>query len=106
MKTSERARRLARVRRRHPQFAAGADAALENVRRTRGEPHEHACPLCGALAVEWQLARVRHVEGYSYVAYSEDPADYMPLCGDCAALIENERVGSLIRSDYGWQVNT
>jgi len=76
-------------------------SAHDRVRRTRGTASAHACLHCGKAAQEWAYdhtdpdgkTEVRARDGRSPrpVAFSTDPAHYIPLCHRCHVKFDTGR---------------
>ena len=64
----------------------GYMAAHDRNRRAFGKASEYRCDHCDQPAQEWALAHDQEPDGVKrdrFGAYSDDPADYIPLCKPC-----------------------
>jgi hypothetical protein len=79
----------------------GYAGAHYRTRIERGPASEHDCQHCGGPAREWALNHdtlaerlLTGTDGGRRVAYSTNPADYMPLCPSCHRKYDNEKAAA------------
>ena len=63
----------------------------DRLRRTRGPAKDYPCVSCGGPAREWAYQYTGTVlrDSQQNRAYSEDPADYAPMCSGCHRSFDN-----------------